>query len=173
KALALIREDCPLSPRDLAVEPWEEVENEDEWDLPMAVYAAMVDRMDRNIGRILEAVRRSGEEENTLILFLSDNGACSEPINVTPGIPPGPAESIRGYDAGWANACNTPFRRFKHWAHEGGIATPLIARWPRVIGDRNGITDQVGHVIDFMPTFLEAAGVEYPDAYNGNSLPPL
>ncbi|MEP0842875.1 MAG: arylsulfatase [Phycisphaerae bacterium] len=143
------------------------------WDLKMAVYAAQIDRMDQNIGRLLQTLAASGHDQNTLILFLSDNGGCAESIDRgKPGEPPGGKDSFLSYGVAWANASNTPFRLYKHWVHEGGIATPLIAHWPGVIKP-GGITDQVGHVIDLMATCLDAARVEYPKTYAGREIAPL
>ncbi len=137
----------------------------------MAVYAAMVDRMDFQIGRLLDTLRKLGRENNTLVLFLSDNGACAEINNQTPDIPPGPMNSYRTYDVAWANASNTPFRRFKRDTYEGGICTPLIARWPAVI-KQPGIKRDIGHVIDFMPTFCELANATYPETFNDRPVTP-
>jgi arylsulfatase len=130
----------------------------------------MIDRLDQGIGRILEAVRAQGQEENTLIMFLSDNGGCAEPVGKDSDEAPGPADTYQGYLLPWANASNTPFRLFKHWVHEGGIATPFIAHWPAQIEAGTINTDQIGHVKDIMPTCLEAAGAEYPDSYAGHEI---
>lgn len=143
------------------------------WDLKMAVYAAMVDRMDQNIGRLMETVRSLGKEGNTLVLFLSDNGASDEDRTRTPGLPPGPVESYRSVDLPWANLSNTPFRQFKRWNHEGGIATPLVAFWPRGIARPGRATSEIGHLIDIMATCLEVAGADYPSEVNGMKIPPL
>ena len=160
-----------LSPRDKIVPAWEDARDKEQWDLLMAVYAAMVDRMDQNIGRLLQKIQELGEEDNTLVLFLSDNGACAEVNNQTPDIPPGPIDSYRTYDPPWANASDTPFRKYKMWTHEGGICTPLVARWPAVI-EAGVITRQPGHVIDFMPTFCELAGIEIPMEKQGVTIHP-
>ena len=149
------------------------MKDKDAWDLNMAVYAAMIDRMDWNIGRILTKIRKLGVEENTLVLFLSDNGGCAGKANYTPNIPPGPVESYRSVDPPWANASNTPFRKFKVWDHEGGISTPLIAYWPKVIKTGGQITHQIGHVIDIMATFVDIAGVEYPSSYDSREVLPF
>jgi arylsulfatase A-like enzyme len=167
KDLGLFDKDLRLSPRDIEAPYWKDVTDKEDWDLRMAVYAAMIDRVDQGIGRILEKVREIGEEENTLIMFLSDNGGCAEHYNPEPNIPPGPEESNTGYYLPWANASNTPFRLFKHWVHEGGIATPFIARWPAIIKQKGTITEQVGHVMDIMATCLDIASVEYPKTYRG------
>ncbi len=173
KELGIVREDCGLTPRDPEIKPWDTVDSKENWDLRMAVYAAMVDRMDQSIGRILEAERRKGDEQNTLVIFLSDNAACPEPIELAPGVAPGPVESFSGYYAPWANASNTPFREYKHWVHEGGIITPFIVKWPAVVKEVGGVTAQVGHVIDLMATFLDVAGATYPETYRGNDILPL
>ncbi|MFC1737134.1 sulfatase-like hydrolase/transferase, partial [Candidatus Hydrogenedentota bacterium] len=149
--------------------------NKEEWDLRMAVYAAMIDRMDQGIGRILEKIDEEDDGENTLVLFLSDNGGCQEnwgPKNKV-HVPPGPRESDTSYKRPWANASNTPFKLYKHHVHEGGIITPLIARWPGVTKDGGKITGQVGHIIDIMATCLDVAGAEYSADRNGRNIPPL
>ena len=171
--LGLIDAGWKLPSADPEAGHWEDQKDKDWQDRRMAVYAAMIDRMDQGIGRILDAIEESGERDNTMILFLSDNGGCSETYsqdrseNV-----PGSSEHYMTCGPGWASAQNTPFRRFKSWMHEGGISTPLIVRWPDVI-QPNTVTHQVGHIIDFMPTFLEAAQTDYPNVFKGNSIIPL
>lgn len=155
------------------IPPWDQVEDKQAEDLNMAVYAAMVDRMDRNIGRILKKLRELKAEDNTLVMFLSDNGGCPYERNKTKDIPPGPAESYRTYDSAWANVSNTPFRLYKRFNHEGGNATPLIVRWPAVIKKGGTITHQVGHIIDIMATCLDVAGTEYPSQYKGKKIAEL
>jgi len=158
KELGLFPSDTKLPPRHPDSYPWEEEKNQENMDLRMAVYAAMVDRMDRGVGTILETLRRTGQEDNTLILFLSDNGACAEPYLRNAANPPNHAAQLLP----WANASNTPFRLFKHWVHEGGISSPLIASWPSHM--RGGAINQnwVGHVMDILPTCLDAAGAKPP-----------
>ena len=181
KELGVINTRWPLSPRDAVAQPWDEVKDKDEWALRMAVHAAMVDRMDQGIGRVLDAIRRMGAEHNTLVVFLSDNGASAEFIDTwpnparghKPGSEVGTSDSYRTLEIGWANAANTPFRENKMWIHEGGISTPLIAYWPAGIAARGRLTREVGHVIDFMPTLLELAGVSYPASFRGRKLTPL
>jgi arylsulfatase A-like enzyme len=190
--LRIIDRKWKISPRHDEVPPWEEASNKDWEDYRMAVYAAQVHRMDQGIGRILEALRETGTEENTLILFLSDNGGCAEflkedgPVrnqiyptrsgeivragNI-PGVMPGPENTYMSYDMPWANASNTPFRLFKHWVHEGGISTPCVARWPAGI-DSHRIVHQPVHVVDIMATILEAAGVPRPTEYDGRIMRP-
>ncbi|MEJ2701322.1 MAG: arylsulfatase [Sedimentisphaerales bacterium] len=170
--MGLFEKRWKMSPRDGVVPRWDDVRDKDAWDLNMAVYTAMIDRMDQNIGRILAKIRERGEEDNTLVLFLSDNGGCAEDANYTPNIPPGPVASYRSVGAPWANASNTPFRKFKVWDHEGGISTPLIAYWPSVIKKGGRLTHQMGHLIDIMATFVDVAGADYPSSYNGRDILP-
>jgi arylsulfatase len=153
----------------------------------MEVYAAMVDRLDQGVGRITDALRRTGNEQNTLVLFLADNGGCAEelgpkagglhvparthdgrPVRVgnIPTIMPGPEDTYQSYGIPWANASNTPFRLYKHWVHEGGIATPLIAHWPGQA--RAGtLSHEPGHLIDIMTTCVDLAEAKYPDEREG------
>ncbi len=171
--LGLIDPGWKLPGSDPEAGSWEDQKHKEWQDRRMAVYAAMIDRMDQGIGRILEAIDASGEQNQTMVLFLSDNGGCSErygqdrPENV-----PGSPDFYMTCGPGWAFAQNTPFRRYKTWMHEGGISTPLIVRWPETI-QPNTVTHQVGYIIDFMPTFLEAAKADYPLSYKGNSIIPM
>ncbi|MGH7227513.1 MAG: sulfatase-like hydrolase/transferase, partial [Gemmataceae bacterium] len=158
---------------------WDSLDADRRADLArrMTVYAAMVDRMDRNIGRVVADLRAHGQLDNTLILFLSDNGACAEwdPFGFDDRSGPknilhtgadldrmGGPDTYHSYGSGWANACNTPFRLYKHWAHEGGISTPLIVHWPKGITRRGELRKQVGHVIDITATCVDVAGAKYP-----------
>jgi arylsulfatase len=182
-----------LSARDAAAPAWEKTANKDWEDLRMAVYAAQIDRMDHGIGRLMKALQENGQEENTLVLFLSDNGGSAEEILPTwrgdifpeqtrdgrptrvgnvPSSNPGPDDVFQSNGLPWGNASNTPFRLFKHWAHQGGVATPLIAYWPAAI-TRASITDQPGHVIDLLPTCVDAAGGKYLDTYPDRDLLPV
>ena len=177
--LGLINKDRELPPRNPDVVEWSKLKNEDKqkWDLRMAVYAAMIDRMDQGVGKILTKLSQLGIEKNTLVLFLSDNGACAEDDRAfkatARGIPPGPMESYRTQGLPWANLSNTPFRKFKWWVHEGGIASPLIVSWPSVIKRGGHITNQIGHIMDLMPTFLDVAGKKYSDLGKGIGLKQL
>jgi arylsulfatase A-like enzyme len=183
KELGVISESCLLSPRDPVARAWSDVAEADraEWDLRMSVYSAMIDCMDRGIGRVLEAIHRSGASENTVVMFLSDNGASAEALDTwpnpdrgnVPGSVTGTRESHRCLEVGWANAANTPFREHKMWVHEGGISTPLIVSWPGRIRGTSTFTNQVGHIIDLMPTCLELAGLAYPKTFQGRTLIPL
>ncbi len=173
--LGIVKPDWTPSPRDPLVAAWDSLteEERDRWDRNMAVYAAMIDRMDQGIGQILSKLRQLGIEDNTLILFLSDNGACAEDYRgfdaTASDHPPGPMASYRTQDLPWANASNTPFRKYKWWLHEGGIASPLIAYWPGRIAP-GGFTDTIAHIMDIMPTCLDIAGVPYPKTHQDTPL---
>ncbi|MEQ9439545.1 MAG: arylsulfatase [Cyclobacteriaceae bacterium] len=172
--LGIIKEQWQLSPRDTLAPAWEslsEHEQQEEQAL-MEVYAGMVDRLDQQIGRLLHHLDSLGIADNTLIMFLSDNGGCPFDANRTPDIAPGPAQSRRTYDTEWAQASNTPFRKYKQWIHEGGIATPMIIRWPGQIAP-NSITDQPGQILDMMPTLVEIASATYPKKYDGYEVLPM
>ncbi|MHC4636985.1 MAG: arylsulfatase [Planctomycetota bacterium] len=176
--MGLVDKKWPLSPRDDGAVAWEDVEDKELMDLKMAVYAAQIDRMDQGIGKIIDKLREIGKEKNTLVLFLADNGGCHEygPLGFDKrnnGLPPGGVDSFMSYGQSWANASNTPFRMFKKWVHEGGIATPLIANWPAVIKKRDSLTDQPGHVIDIMATCCDIGGAKYPRIYKGKPITAL
>jgi arylsulfatase A-like enzyme len=153
--------------RDSRAPAWDKAKTIDEdWQqLRMEVYAAMIDSVDQNVGRLLDLLEELDIADNTLVLFLSDNGGCAEtPGGNDPKQVPGPKEFYSHVGPGWATASNTPWRRYKAYCHEGGIATPLLARWPSTI--KAGIqTNQVGHIIDFLPTFLDMAKAEYPEKH--------
>ncbi|MBN2476248.1 MAG: arylsulfatase [Pirellulales bacterium] len=171
--MGLVDPNWRLPGRDEATGPWQEEKNQPYEDLRMAVYAAMIDCMDQGIGRILRALEETGRAENTLVMFLSDNGGCSEnPGGTVLSRVPGPKQFYVAVGRPWAYAQNTPFRRYKTWMHEGGIATPMIARWPKVI-EPGTITAQVGHIIDFLPTCAELAEAEYPKIHNGREILPV
>ena len=189
----IIDEKWKISPRDEEAPPWEENKLKDWDDMRMAVYAAQVHRMDTGVGKIMDALQKNGIDDNTLVLFVSDNGGCAEFLaedgfvqNLIypsrdgtivkagnfPNVIPGGEETYMSYDLPWANASNTPFRLFKHWVHEGGISTPFIARWPRRI-KAHRMVHAPAHFIDIMPTIKEVTGAPYPDADNGRDLHPL
>ncbi len=174
--MGMVEKRWPLVPRDGSAKAWDLLPREkQEWfDLKMAVYAAQIDRMDQGIGRILAKLKQMGVEKNTLVLFLADNGGCAEEINRKKRRGPiGTRDSFVSYGLPWANASNTPFRRFKHYTHEGGIATPLIAYWPAVTQTGGAITHQPGHVIDIMATCCDVAGAAYPRTFKGKQITPL
>jgi arylsulfatase A-like enzyme len=179
--LGVVEKEWGLSPRDPGARPWDDLTDQQKKELSyrMAVYAAQVHCMDTDIGRLIAALTSLGKFDNTLILFLSDNGACSEPWTDLGG---GKFSNINNprimgpvsYGQGWANASNTPFRRFKSDSYEGGISTPLIVHWPDVIKKEAGeMTSAPGYLIDIMPTLLEVAGATYPTERSGEWIYPL
>ena len=176
KRLGLIDERHPFPERPRGVPAWSDVpaaERED-WARRMEVYAAMIDRMDQGIGRVLDALDRTGARENTLVIFVSDNGASAENVSGRnlhqPGSVIGSRASYLSYLEPWANVSNTPYRLYKNFLHEGGIKTHMIASWPRGISPTGTITPEVGHVVDIMPTVLDLAGVTHPAAAGDGSL---
>ncbi len=167
KELGLVDASCSLSPR--SDKPWTETSPEEKADYTrrMEVYAAMIDCMDQGIGRVIETLERSGQLDNTLILFVSDNGSTEENFK-NPQTEPDPAKiGSPGYFGmvrrPWANLSNAPFRLFKSYSHEGGIATPLVVRWGGKIPDPGAVRQRIGHVMDILPTCLDAAGATYPE----------
>lgn len=187
--LGIVSANARLSP---LVGNWE-AESDRAWEARcMEVYAAQVEQMDSGVGRIVAALRETGELERTLVLFLADNGGCAEkmgrqpvpkparplatrdgrPIRDGPGTMPGPDDTFIAYGRNWANVSNTPFRLYKHWVHEGGIASPLIAHWPDGIARRAALEHQPAHLIDIMATCLALSGATYPRVVNGRSTTP-
>ena len=215
KEIGVIAEDSKLS---LRAGNWDKVKHK-EWEARcMEVYAAMVDRMDSGIGKIVDSLKKAGKFDNTLILFLQDNGGCAEnlgrsragggvwgklsgkrpdkpgdpmaddvlqydmipkktrdgwPLCRGPWVMPGPADTYIAYGKAWANVSNTPFRKYKHWVHEGGIATPLIVHWPEKIKDAGRLRHDPSHLIDIMATCADAGGAKYPEKYKGNEITPM
>ena len=164
---------------DYAVTPWEEVEDVAREQRRMEVYAAMVDRMDQGIGRVMAALKQAGVDDNTVVFFLSDNGGCAswprveeEFVAYNEGKVLGGSDTYEFVGKSWGWAQNAPFRRHKTWTYEGGIATPMIVRWPQKVATGE-ITHRVGHVMDFMPTLIELAGGEYPGKINGEDTLPM
>src|SRR5579883_260009 len=200
--LGLIDPAQPMAPGPI---DWAGVKDK-KWEAAcMEVYAAMVDRMDRGVGKLAAELKRTGQLDNTLILYLQDNGGCAEPqgrtgnaghpnierpagptlpvmkpaefaaggsvprqtrdgypVRMGPKAMPGPADTYVAYGRGWATASNTPFREYKHWVHEGGISTPLIAHWPSGIPAKGELRTQPGHLIDIAATCADLAGAAYP-----------
>ncbi len=195
---------------------WDKVEDKKSEAAGMEVYAAMVDRMDQGIGKLVAELKRTGQLENTLILFLQDNGGCAEPqgrsgnkdhpdierpekptfpamkpeefatagsvprqtrdgfpVRMGPKVMPGGPDTYVAYGRGWANVSNTPFREYKHWVHEGGISTPLIAHWPKGIAAAGELRKQPGHLVDIAATCVEVSGAEYPKKAGGVAVTPL
>ena len=156
----------------------------------MEVYAAQITVMDTGIGQILQTLDDLGIADNTLIVFLSDNGACAEVVKphnkhaqpITrngkpmqagnlPSVLPGPSNTFQSYGIDWANTSNTPFRMYKRWTEEGGISTPMVARWPKHL-PAGGLDHRFMHVMDLMPTLLDVAGGSYPTSFKANAIQP-
>lgn len=184
----------PLPPPEKVVQNWEQVKHK-EWSIRnMAIYAAMVDHMDMAVGKIVAELKKTGQFENTLILYMQDNGACSEHLS---GNGWGSADNVIEWarsqgkkmvvgdhfdvnnggpltygsvGRNWANAQNTPLRRYKANVHEGGACTPAIAHWPKGLKGQGEITRQRGHVVDIMATCLDFAGVDYPETFKGKNI---
>jgi len=143
----------------------------------MAVYAAMIDCIDQNVGKLLHVLKKREQFENTMILFLTDNGACAEGAVLGRGeihdIDKRNLETNNNYGAAWANLSSTPFRLYKHFTHEGGSATPFFMHWPSGIKSQKDWYRSPAQIIDLFPTLLEVCGVDYPKSFHGNSLPSL
>jgi arylsulfatase A-like enzyme len=195
-AMGIVRPEWGITDRDQRVPAWELASFHDWEQRRMEVYAAQIDKLDQNIGKIVGKLRELGILENTLIFFMSDNGGNYEEMArvradqkrpafmpyrtkeghaVVPGndpsIMPGPATTYASYGIPWGNVSNTPFRLYKHYAHEGGISTPFIVHWPAGL-KRTGISHAIGHEIDVMPTCLDIAGVAYPETSLAGTPPP-
>lgn len=212
--MGLIKPEWKLSPRDKRSPAWKDAKDK-EWELNLIeVYAAMIDRMDQGIGKIVQSLEKTGQLDNTLILFFQDNGGCAEgmgrgnkisyrdkdPLTLKPmkatdlqldmipqrtrdgrvvkqgrNVMSGGADTYHGYGLSWANASNTPFREYKHYVHEGGISTPLIAHWPKGIpAARHGQFErQPGHLIDLMATCVDLSQAEYPSTFAGSKIHPM
>ena len=170
---------------DLDVPSWDSLTDKrrDDLDFKMALFAAIVDRLDQNIGRVIEHLERIGELDQTLVIFLSDNGGTRETGLF--GIK-GETNTVNNYQEwgrqggwtssygqGWANLSNTPFRRYKRENHEGGISAPFIVHWPNRIRQKGRLRHQPAHLIDLMPTFVEVAEAQYPDEFQGNKIQPM
>jgi arylsulfatase A-like enzyme len=142
----------------------------------MAIHAAMVHQMDVEVGRIIDQLRASGQLDDTVVLFLSDNGASAEIMirgdGHDPAAAPGSAETFLSLGPGWSRACNMPMRRHKTWVHEGGISTPLVVHWPKGFKAAGEIRHAIGHVIDIAPTLVKLGGGEWPATHDGKSAPP-
>ena len=172
KEIGLIDQTYRLSEIPNTIPDWDTLSNQQEWSRRMEVHAAMVDRMDQGIGKVISLLEESGNLENTLILFLSDNGGSSENITARnlndPSVLIGEQGSYAAFREPWANASNTPYRKYKRWTHEGGIKTPFIMHWPEAIKSQGSIVSGYGHIIDIMTTALQLSRAEYSD--NSKSL---
>lgn len=202
--MGIISENWRLSERDPEVGPWEQEEHKTWQARRMAVYAAQIDRMDQGIGRILDSLKATGQFENTVIIFLADNGGCAEelgggsqswvkrlvesqpyvgtietrdgrPVRFgnSPDIAPGPEDTYCSYGRCWANVSNTPFRFYKHWIHEGGIATPFIVHWPNGLDAEGELRHQPAQLPDVMATILDITQTPYPRTHAGQDIKPL
>ena len=171
--IGLVQEEWSLSARPDAVPAWDELTRKEQRleDERMAVYAAMVDRIDQQVGRLMANLRQWQIEDNTLVMFLSDNGA--QPFDRRRKGSVGAPRSQWSFGAAWANASNTPFRLYKRNQHNGGVTTPFIAYWPSTIHSTGDIVDYPAHVIDIMPTLNELAGWTYSKGLAGHETPPL
>lgn len=198
--MGLLQGKSELSPRGVVPESlfedethplpaWDSLTKEQQTDLArrMAIYAAMIDIMDANIGRVLDTLQKNGELDNTFIMFMSDNGACAEWHEFgfdkqtgteyhthvgaeldQMGLP----GTYHHYGTGWANVCCTPFTLYKHYAHEGGISTPCIIQWGKQIKHKGSIDHQPAQFSDIMATCIELAGTKYPKEYEGRKIIP-
>ena len=177
----IINEACALSPRDDAVNAWrlsELLHQTEKLERRMEVYAAQVASMDAGIGRVLDRLKAHDVRDNTLVIFLSDNGAYGGELDSDLGdldstLPPGGENSYESYGRGWANLGSTPFRLYKTWLHEGGIAAPLIMSWPDRIRSKNAVRHSLTHVMDLLPTLLEVAGGQYPEEWKQHKINPF
>ncbi|MFK5923332.1 MAG: arylsulfatase [Verrucomicrobiota bacterium] len=175
---------------DQQIPAWKDLDAKRQHDLArrMATYAAMVEILDDNVGRVMTNLKQHGELENTLLVFLSDNGACSEwdPYGFDNNPYPtnrlysgadldtmGQAGTFHSYGTGWANTSNTPFRLYKHYNHEGGISAPMIIHWPSTMKRQGQLDRQPAHVIDLSATLLEVGQAKYPKTWQGKSITPL
>ena len=198
KGLGIVDSKWPISARDEDAPPWEDVENKEYEDIRMAVYCAMIEEVDRGIGRVVETLKRHGQFENTMIMFLSDNGGCAElfqedtdwpdpsqwatsltldgqevRVGDIPELRPGPDTTFQAVELPWANVSNAPFRLFKRWIHEGGISTPFIVHWPSRIAEGSIVDNVPMHITDIAATVYDAIGARYPKEYGGNEITPL
>ncbi|HEY1115691.1 MAG TPA: arylsulfatase [Chitinophagaceae bacterium] len=177
KKLGLFAADAKMSKRALGVPAWKDVPEDKKalWARRMAVYAGAVDGVDQGVGRLLATLKKAGVYDNTLVIFLSDNGACHEAISRRDKSLEvlGSAQSFESYHDEWANASNTPFRLFKSRAHEGGISAPFIAHWPAQIKKTGGYITTPAHLVDLFPTFLNMARAKYPETFKGEKIHPL
>ncbi len=201
KEMGILPSHAKLSPRDEQCPAWEKEPWQDWQAHRMAVFAAMIEQMDESVGKIVSTLKENDQLDNTLILFLSDNGGSPEghlyntierldkpwkssliPQTTLDGRPVKPGDwpnkplgdntTYGSYGVKWANVSNAPFRNHKSWMHEGGIAAPLIAHWPDYIKANNELRHQLTHIIDLMPTCLDIAGADYPKKFNGHEIIP-
>lgn len=198
RSMGIVDDRQPISPRDEDSPPWDDIPNKRYEDIRMAVYAAMIHQVDRGIGRIIDKLRQHKQLDNTCIMFLSDNGGCAElfqedsdwpdpsqweteptldgqtvRVGDIPELRPGPDTTFQAVELPWANVSNTPFRLFKRWIHEGGVATPFIVHWPDMIKQPAIIDNTPMHITDIAATTYDATGATYPTEFNENAITPL
>jgi arylsulfatase len=210
--LGMISKEAILTERGVSIPAWENAPMKDWQVRKMEVYAAMIDVMDQGIGKIITTLEKKGILDNTVILYMHDNGGCAEPLDSDQpeivmtaeqqkthpfakdsifvgkkpiytregqyirsgmGVMPGPANTWVTYGIEWANVSNTPFKMYKHWTHEGGIASPLVIYWPKGVVQKGVIRNQDAHLIDIMATCVDIAGISYPANYNGQTIQPM
>jgi arylsulfatase A-like enzyme len=197
KGLGVVDDKWEISPRDSDSPDWDDVQNKEYEDIRMATYCAMIEQVDRTVGRIIDTLKEKGEFDNTVIMFLSDNGGCAElfqedtdwpdpsqwessttlegePVRVgdIPELRPGPDTTFQAVELPWANVSDAPFRLFKRWVHEGGISTPFIVHWPDQI-EKSNILNNPMHIIDISATCYEIAGAQYPKEHHDTEITPL
>lgn len=197
KGLGIVDSKWPISPRDEDSPPWEDIENKEYEDIRMAAYSAMIEQVDRGVGRVIETLKQNGQFENTVIMFLSDNGGCAElfqedtdwpddsqwaatktlegedvRVGDIPDLRPGPDTTFQAVELPWANVSDTPFRLFKRWIHEGGVTTPFIVHWPAKI-KKPEIKHSPMQMIDISATLYDLAGASYPSEFSENQITPI
>ena len=178
KKMGLFSNDVRLTPRDKNVPAWDSLTNEEksEFAMRMAIYAAQVDAMDQGIGRVINQLKIKGQLDNTLIMFLSDNGACAEFISSGKRkAVDGKVDTFESYRKNWANLSSTPYKEYKHHTNEGGIATPMIVHYPNGIRNelKNTFVNEYGHITDIMATCVEVAKAKYPKEFKGEKIHPM
>jgi arylsulfatase A-like enzyme len=177
--LGLVDSRWPMTPLPPDVPPWDKLSDadKDRFDHIMAIDAAMIDRLDRSVGTLVNGLKKRGVLDNTVIMVMCDNGGNAEsgPRGRLDGDDPGGPKSTVYLGQCWATLANTPFWRYKHFTHEGGISTPLIVHWPAGIApERHGkLESQPGHLVDIMPTVVELCGAKYPKQYHGHAIQPM
>jgi arylsulfatase len=197
KGLGVVDKKWEISPRDSDSPDWDDVQDKEYEDIRMAVYSAMIEQVDRGVGRIIDTLKENSKYDDTVIMFLSDNGGCAElfqedtdwpdasqwetsttlqgePVRVgdIPELRPGPDTTFQAVELPWANVSDTPFRLFKRWIHEGGISTPFIVHWPNQVSDLNILPGPM-HIVDISATCYEIAGAQYPKEHHHTAVTPL
>ena len=175
KDIGIFNKETMLSPRDSAIMAWDSLtpEKQEEFARRMAIYAAQVDILDSGIGKVVDALKKRGQFDNTIIMFMSDNGACAEFISSGKSkAVDGSENTYESYRINWANLSSTPYREYKHYTNEGGIASPLIVSWPNGINEdlKGKFIDEYGYFADIMATCVDVSKSKYPKIFNGNKI---